>query len=295
MISFLPSFIRAPLAAFLFALNTALGCLSLYPFAFLKLIVPHKGFQDLCTRIMVRIAELWISGNDLNIAFTQKIRWNIEGLEKLSRDKSYLVISNHQSWVDIVILQHVFNRKIPFIRFFLKHQLIYVPLLGWAWWALDFPFMKRHSKKFLELHPEKRNEDFESTKKACAHFKGKNVSVLNFLEGTRFTPAKRAAQNSPYKNLLMPKAGGLAFVLNAMGEQFDSLLDVTIYYPHGPVTFWQLFKGDLKEIFVNVEKTPIPPELLRGDYLENEEYRSKIQLWSKTLWEKKERHLLTYQ
>jgi hypothetical protein len=50
---------------------------------------------------------------------------------------------------------------------------------------------------------------------------------MNFVEGTRFTPAKHAAQQSPYKHLLKPKAGGLALALHVLGDRFDSLLDVT--------------------------------------------------------------------
>lgn len=288
MISFLPAFLKAPIAAFLFAMNTVIACFLIYPFALIKLLIPIKAVQDFCTSAMIHIGEVWISGNDANIAFTQKVDWQIEGVEGLDRKKSYLVVSNHQSWMDIVILQHVFNRKIPFIRFFLKYELIYVPLLGWAWWALDFPFMKRHSKKFLEKHPEKRNEDFESTQKACAVFKGKDVTVLNFLEGTRFTQAKHDNLKSPYKNLLLPKAGGLAFVLNAMGEQFDSLLDVTIYYPAGPVTLWQAFEGKFPSVIVKVKRFVIPPELLKGDYLNNEEYKTAIQTWVQNLWKQKD-------
>ena len=288
MISFLPGFIKAPIAALLFALNTGIACLLIYPFALIKLLLPFKTVRDFCTAAMIHIGEVWISGNDGNIAFTQNVNWQIEGVEALDRKKSYLVVSNHQSWMDIVILQHVFNRKIPFIRFFLKYELIFVPLLGWAWWALDFPFMKRHTKAFLEKHPEKRNEDYESTQKACAVFKGQDVTVLNFLEGTRFTQSKHDSLNSPYENLLLPKAGGLAFVLNAMGEQFDSLLDVTIYYPGKPVTLWEAFEGKLPAVIVKVKRFVIPVELLKGDYLDDAEYRTAIQTWVQNLWKQKD-------
>ena len=61
-------------------------------------------------------------------------------------DGHYLVLANHQSWVDIPVLQRVFNRRIPLLRFFLKRQLFWVPVLGLAWWALDFPFMRRSTR-----------------------------------------------------------------------------------------------------------------------------------------------------
>ncbi len=288
MISFLPAFIKAPIAAALFALNTLLACLFIFPVALVKFLFPNRKVKDACTAIMIRIGEIWISDNNLNMKFTQNIKWDITGVEGLSRDKSYLVFSNHQSWMDIVILQHVFNGKIPFIRFFLKYELIYVPLLGWAWWALDFPFMKRHSKAYLKKYPERRNEDFESTRKACEVFKGKHVTVLNFLEGTRFTPEKHKRLQPPFENLLSPKAGGLAFVLNAMGEQFDSILDVSIYYPKGPVGLWGAFEGKLPEVVVHVNQIPIPHQHLNGNYLEDREYRVAIQAWVQELWKQKD-------
>lgn len=288
MLSFLPAFIKAPLAALLFALNTVIGCLFLYPFALIRLVVRISFVQNFCSRIMVFIAENWISINSLTMKLTQKIEWKIDGLQNLERKKSYLVISNHQSWMDIVILQHVFNRKIPFIRFFLKHELIYVPFLGWAWWALDFPFMKRHSKAYLEKNPNKRNEDFESTQKACAVFKGKNVTVLNFLEGTRITKDKHSLTQSPFENLLLPKAGGLAFVLKAMGEQFDSILDVTIHYPKGPVTLWEAFEGKFPEVVVKIRRIEIPPKFLKGDYLNDPVYKVQLQNWLLEIWKTKD-------
>lgn len=294
MISFLPGFIKAPIAALLFALNTFIACLFIYPVALVKLLFPNRRVKDACTEIMIRIGEVWISGNNLNMKHTQNINWDITGVQGLSRDKSYLVFSNHQSWMDIVILQHVFNRQIPFIRFFLKYELIYVPLLGWAWWALDFPFMKRHSKAYLKKYPESRNEDFESTQKACEVFKGKHVTVLNFLEGTRFTPEKQRRLQPPFENLLSPKAGGVAFVLNAMGEQFNSILDVSIHYPKGPVGLWGAFEGKLPAVVVHVKQISIPPALLRGNYLEDNGYRLQIQAWLMGLWKEKDSRISSF-
>ncbi len=287
----LPASIKAPLAALLFGFNTFFACLLIYPLAFVKFLIPLSRVHHFCTQMMVRIGELWISGNNLNMNLTQNISWKIDGLENLSHEKSYLIVCNHQSWMDIVILQRVFNRKIPFIRFFLKYELIYVPLLGWAWWALDFPFMKRHSRKYLELHPEKRNEDYESTKKACALFKGQSVTLLNFLEGTRFKKTKQLATQSPFENLLTPKVGGLAFVLNSMGEQFESLIDVTLYYPQGAVELWDALKGRLPEVVVHIRQHKIPSNLMNGNYSIDRNYRITLQKWVNEIWKQKDEEL----
>jgi 1-acyl-sn-glycerol-3-phosphate acyltransferase len=288
MLGFLPSFMKGPLSAGLFVLNTILWAILLLPFAFLKALIPIKDFRTLCTRVMVLIGEQWIAWNSANIALTQKVTWDVRGIEDLHLDRSYLVIANHLSWMDIVTLQHVFNRKIPFLRFFLKKELIYVPLLGVAWWALDFPFMKRYSKEYLQKHPEKRGEDLKTTRKACEAFRGSSISVLNFLEGTRFKREKHEKQRSPFKHLLWPKAGGIAFVLEAMGDQFDSLVDVTIYYQGGPVTLWQAFSGKLSRVVVHIRKVAIPPELLEGNYLDDPQFRERMQAWVTDLWQQKD-------
>src|SRR3546814_9530339 len=109
-----------------------------------------------------------------------------------------------------------FNRRIPLLKFFLKQELIKVPLLGLAWWALDFPFRKRFTRAEIEANPSLKGKDLETTRKACEKFKEMPTSVMNFFEGTRFTQAKHDQQQSPYEFLLKPKAGGTAFALSAM-------------------------------------------------------------------------------
>ncbi len=219
-----------------------------------------------------------------------RIRWDVDGLENLKRNEWYMVLSNHQSWVDILVLQRVLYRKIPFLKFFLKKELIWVPLLGLAWWALDFPFMKRYSQAFLKKHPNLKGKDLETTRKACEKFKSIPVSVMNFAEGTRFLSTKHKLQRSPYKNLLRPKAGGMAFVFQAMGEQLHSIVDVTIAYPEGAKSFWQFLCGRVSEIKVSVKSYPLSRELL-GDYFNDSEYRERFHEWLNTLWEEKDRQI----
>ena len=212
-------------------------------------------------------------------------------METLSLKDWYLVVANHQSWVDILVLQKIFNRKIPFLKFFLKKELIYVPVIGICWWALDFPFMKRYSAAFLAKHPELKGKDVETTRKACEKFRYKPVSVMNFLEGTRFTPEKHEKQQAPYAHLLKPKAGGISFVLNAMGEHLHKLLDVTIYYPKGSPSFWDYISGKVQDIRVRVRVLPIEPGWI-GDY-EDPQYRQQFQQWVNQLWLDKDQQLAT--
>ncbi len=287
MFASLPSFLRVPLALLALALNILLHVTFVFLFTLVKLVVPLRAVRQACSRALVAIAESWIGVNNVLFGVFTRMRWQVQGLEGLRRDGNYLVLCNHQSWVDIPVLQKVFNRRIPFLRFFLKQELIWVPLLGLAWWALDFPFMKRYSRQTLLRHPELQGKDREATRRACEKFRHMPVSVMNFAEGTRFTPAKHDAQHSPFRHLLRPKAGGVAFVLDAMGEALHAILDVTIVYPYGPCTIVDLIAGRVREVRVHVRERPIGRELI-GSYDEDAAYRGRVKAWMNTLWSEKD-------
>ncbi|AGI22311.1 acyltransferase [Pseudomonas sp. MT3] len=277
------------IAGVLLLLNTLILIGPMLLIALLKLIVPGQAARDACSRGVMWIAETWAEIDKAVFALMTPTVWDIRGGDNLRGDTSYLVISNHQSWVDIPALVQAFNRKTPYFKFFLKKELIWVPFLGLAFWALDYPFMKRYGKAFLEKHPELKGKDLEITKAACEKFKRMPVTVVNYLEGTRFTPAKQANQQSPYKHLLRPKAGGVAFVLAALGEQLDTLLDVTLVYPKGPRPgFWDLLCGRVPRVIVDIQAREIDPALWQGDYENDPEFRQYVQAWVSRLWEEKD-------
>lgn len=281
-------FLIGSFTGLLFILNTVFWCAVLFVAALLKFIVPLAAWRRAFTRVLMAIGSIWIDGNSLGLRLTQKHEWDVQGLEGLSNEGWYLISSNHRSVMDIVVLQKIFNHRIPFLKFFLKQQLIWVPFLGLAWWALDFPFMKRYSKEQLARNPGLRGKDLETTRKACERFRLAPMSILNFPEGTRFTQEKRLKQNSPYKNLLLPRAGGLAFVLSALGGSLTSFIDVTIVYPEGAPTFWDLLSRGVTRIVVRVKHFPIPADLLQGDYLDDAVYRDRMQAWVRELWSSKD-------
>ncbi len=229
MLSFLPSPLKGALSFMIYLINTILLTIPLILVSLLKFILPFQPVVVILDRILMGIAGLWIYINSVTTDLFCKIDWDIRGLDKLNPKQWYLVLSNHQSWVDILVLQKTLRKKIPMLKFFLKKELIWVPFLGLAWWALDFPFMKRYSKEFLAQNPHLKGKDLESTRKACRKFKHTPVSIMNFVEGTRYTPEK--ATKSAFSHLLTPKAGGIAFVLGSMGQYLNHIIDVTIVYP----------------------------------------------------------------
>jgi len=272
----------------LMAVNVVAWCLVLFTVAIAKFLVPVTAWRRWLSRLMTALAEGWIGCNNAIFRLMRALPLEPSGLEGLSTREWYLVVSNHRSWVDILVLQAVFNRRIPFLKFFLKQQLIWVPFLGLAWWALDFPFMRRYSAAHLAKHPEDRGKDLEATRRACEKFRLIPTSVMNFVEGTRFTPAKHAALRSPYRNLLPPRAGGVSFVLSAMGGMLHSMLDVTIVYAGRTPTYWDLCCGRVGTVCVDVRRRVIEEWLAAGDYSGDPAFRERFQAWLGGVWTEKD-------
>ena len=275
----------------LIALNTLLHCLPLFAVALFKALLPLAAVRRACNPLLTGLAESWIGVNSAMMGAFTRTRFQADMPATLERDGHYLVLANHQSWVDILVLQKVFNRRIPLLRFFLKRQLFWVPLLGLAWWALDFPFMGRYSKREIARNPELGKRDMEATRRACAKFVDIPVSVMNFVEGTRYTPDKHASQASPYRHLLKPKSGGVAFVLDAMGQGLHAIVDVTIAYPGGRPSMMDLMANRVPQVIVQVRQRPIPADLVEGDYQSDRSFRARFQQWMNGVWQDKDTDL----
>ncbi len=270
--------------------NTIFFSLLIFIVAIAKALIPFTIWRKLCNLISNTFAESWIWVNNFTHDILCITRWDIQGVENLEKHEWYLVLANHQSWTDIIVLQRVFNRKIPFLKFFIKKELFWFPILGQAWWALDFPFIKRYTKSELKRKPHLKGKDMEITRKACEKFKTVPISIMNFVEGTRFTQEKHKRQKSPYANLLKPKAGGIAFVLEAMGGKIRRVLDVTIFYPETQKNFWAYLCGNISEIKVRVKSLPVHEDLV-GTYLNDKNFRIRFQTWLNQLWTEKDQSI----
>jgi len=270
--------------------NTIFFSLLIFIVAIAKALIPFTIWRKLCNLISNTFAESWIWVNNFTHDILCITRWDIQGVENLEKHEWYLVLANHQSWTDIIVLQRVFNRKIPFLKFFIKKELFWFPILGQAWWALDFPFIKRYTKSELKRKPHLKGKDMEITRKACEKFKTVPISIMNFVEGTRFTQEKHKRQRSPYANLLRAKAGGIAFVLEAMGGKIRRVLDVTIFYPETQKNFWAYLCGNISEIKVRVKSLPVHEDLV-GTYLNDKNFRIRFQTWLNQLWTEKDQSI----
>lgn len=239
----------------------------------------------------IQITNSWLSVNNWLIDHVlPNTRWDIsidENLQ-LSMQGRYLMTCNHQSWVDTTVNQYFGLTRMPLTRFFTKWELIFIPFVGQAFKILGFPMMKRHSKAQIEKKPALKDRDMEEARKACQQLLTQPFTLLNYLEGTRFTQEKHDQQQSPYQHLLKPKAGGLALALNILGDQIDALVDMTIVYPDGVPGYSEFWLGEVPRIAVNLRKIHIPDWILGGNYEDDAEYRERFQQWVHELWLEKD-------
>lgn len=279
------------LAVFMLIMTTTLCSIPVLIMGLLKLF-PNQAWKVLCTKGVDLIASYWCSANNRYLDKTNPIQWEISGTTELNPKNWYLVIANHQSWLDIVVLQRLFNRKIPVLKFFIKDQLKWIPLLGFSWWAMGCPFMKRYSPSYLAKYPHKKGKDLEATKKALRLFKQTPATIMNFIEGTRYSAEKKQEQNSPYQHLLKPRAGGISFVISSMHQQITHLLDVTIIYPPEKSSLWHFLCRRVDAIKIHVRQLQIPAKFLNTSLPENDKMKADFHLWINQQWSEKD-HLIS--
>ena len=244
-------------------------------------------------KAVIDVTNYWINSNNAMIDNILPDKdWRISLPDDIHTKGKYLLVSNHQSWVDTSIVQYISEKRLPLTRFFTKFELIYIPVIGQAFYFLDFPMMRRHSKEAIAKNPALKGKDIEEAKRACALLKDKPFTLLNYLEGTRFTTVKRDKQQSPYTHLLKPRAGGLSLAISALGEDIDGILDMTIVYPDGVPTYGDLWKGNIKRLGVDVRHIKMPDDLFasvqNGGYETDEAIKAEMFDWVEQVWQQKD-------
>lgn len=289
MFSFIPSILLFPIHLVLQIFNLGFWTLLIIALGLVKLILPFKPVSDLLNPAMHQfmfcfgVTSVWL------IKLTNRVEWDYNVSGQLSNNNWYLMMSNHLSWLDIILLIDFSSGRIPPPKFFLKKELIWLPFVGLGAWALDMPFMQRYSREFVKKNPHLKGKDIETTQKSCEKFKHCPTTVINFVEGSRFTDDKHAARNSPFENLLPPKAGGVAFTLAAMGKLFTNVLDVTILYPDNTESpMMDMLGGKLNKVVIRVDVLPVSSQNV-GDYFNDERFKVRFQSWLNDVWESKDK------
>lgn len=284
----MPGVIRGVLTFILYLAFTIPLFMLFLLFGLLKVVIPVKAVRSGLTRMLDTLASTcWVFCVNMTHRVLSGARFHVHGMADVRINRWCLLLSNHQSWVDVLVILRVFYGKLPPYKFFIKKELLWVPMLGFCFWVLDFPIMGRYSKKEIEKKPHLRGMDMDAARKACGKFKTYPVTIMNFVEGTRFTPAKQQAQESPYRHLLKPRAGGTALVLYATGELLEQILDVTIVYPGKTPGLWDYFCGRCDDVIVDIRRLPVAPGLV-GDYFQDPDYRERFRTWLNDIWAEKD-------
>ncbi len=281
--------VKGVIAFICVVINTLFWCVFLLTIAILKFI-PLEQWKRLCTKLIINIGECWIFCNGIWIKLLHNPKWNVEGFESLDKSNWYLSVANHQSWADIFVLQAITNRKIPMLKFFMKHILIWVPVIGLAWWALDMPFLKRFTKEEIEKNPELRGKDIKAMEESFGRYSRYPVSIFSFAEGTRFNEEKKIDQGSKFNNLLDPKSGGIGLTLTTM-PYIKLLLDFTIFYEGSRRSFWDFLCGRMSKVTVKVKEIEIPQDLLGKNYEEDSHFRLELKSWIENIWSEKDKYI----
>ncbi|MBU3843488.1 MAG: 1-acyl-sn-glycerol-3-phosphate acyltransferase [Candidatus Anaerobiospirillum pullicola] len=295
MLSFLPAPLLFLLNFTLISVVTVVLAIPVFTLALVRLLLPFKVVLALVDKVNQAVFYLWVSNNSFLMWLTNRIKWDIQGADIKKIQGSCFIISNHVTWTDIVMLGHIYRGKIPITKFFLKHSLIYIPILGQACYSLGMPFLRRYSRNELLKNPQLKMKDINATRKACLNLLEHPSSLVNFVEGTRYTPQKAAAQKSPYRHLMPPKAASLAIALGLIGEHIDCMLNTTLIYPgkHEGSIFMQMLCGRLKHVIARVEvidKETIAKHMV-GDYLYDKQFKHAFTMYLRDMWQRKDEQI----
>ena len=166
--------------------------------------------------------------------------FKIEGEEKISRNQSYVIISNHQSILDILLLDNISGDY----RWISKAENFRVPILGLSMRMANYISIERGNK-------ESAVRMFDEARRSLE----RNISIMMFPEGTRsktdaLLPFKTGAFQLAMrtdKPILPVVVDGTGAVLPKHGYTFSSghKLRVRIIDPVFPGAFGT---GDAEEL-----------------------------------------------
>ncbi|MCY3971384.1 MAG: acetyltransferase [Acidobacteria bacterium] len=253
----------------------------------LLLLLPAKAVprtRPWFGRVSNRIYRAAVRVDNVLLRRISGASWNVEELT-LDCARPHIVLSNHRSWADILIVQSVVATRGPIVKFLCKRELLYVPIFGLIILAFDFPVLRRRSRGGSDP-THRRGDDRRRVTAASAALLDSPAAILSFAEGTRFTEARREALGGPYEHLLPPRAGGLAAMIEALASGEGAIIDLTLAYPRA-ASFWEFLGGAAGPVNVRWETIPIadvPPERAQ-EWLNDRWHRKDALLRSKIFME----------
>ncbi len=133
--------------------------------------------------------------------------------------------------------------------------------------------------------PEKKGKDLETTRKTCAKFRANPVGIFNLPKALGLRRANMPSRSRRFATLLKPKAGGIAFVLDAMGEQLKSLVNVTIHYPGGRPGYGTCSAARCRTWWCSLKRCRFQPSSSAGIMSRMRSIGWRSRGWINQLWE----------
>ena len=252
-------------------LTVSIVVIIFYP---LHLLLPNFLRRLVYKHFLLNVIVVWSDFNYCILRLSTFGCWDMPPRPPRNMDKSFLILSNHQSWFDIVVITLLTRHRLPSFLFFMKHDLLWnLPLAGVMCWMLGFPMIKRPSRESMRKKPDLRDSIKRYTQEVCRRIKqsGKRAIII-FPEGTR----RRGATL---------KSAGCSTMINELGEDLGGVIDMTLHYSIKKPTFWALVCGKAK---ITVRYDIIEADAgLFGDYHNDVEYKVRFQKWLSGLWESK--------
>ena len=288
MLSFLPGWLLCPLLLLFATSYTAAISLTIFIVSCVRYtLLWSPGAASALIRVNNRLMGWWLYGNHLTLRLFTRAEVHVTGEIGEDESASQIIVSNHISWLDTLVIGEITRNRLPVPKFFLKHSLLYVSFVGIACWGLGMPFMRRYPPAYLLRHPELRNRDIETTRKICETFRDIPTTFVKFPEGTRFTEEKREKGGAPYRNLLTPKPGSLALAIGSLNT-FSRIISVTLYYPDNKESpFKDMLFGRLGRIYISLREIPITDDL-KGDYTGDKQFKHSFQIRLRESWQEKD-------
>lgn len=283
--------IRAVLTLAFVILNLSFWILPLTVLMLAKWLLPFPGVRSAIYRVMARIYQIAVGWDSWVLFRVMGINITLTGDEMTFPGQFYLAMANHQSWSDILILQHLFNRNAPILKFLVKRELIYLPIVGLICWAYDFPFLHRRGSQQMPPVAGPGDDDARNLSKALTLFLRSSATIMNFAEGTRYTTEKAEKQRSPYRHLLKPRAGGLATILEILGDRLAAVLDITIVYDTGRPHFWHFLAGRISNVRVHVRTIAAREIFAETGSPADADHAKKVAGWINQQWASKDRRI----
>lgn len=272
-------------------LNLTFWMVPLLILASLKLMIPVRGVKDALYGMMLRIYMFAVRVDDFLFKKVLGIRFEVNGLERLESEKNYLVIANHRSWADILVLQSLLIGVAPIIKFIVKREILFVPLVGLICWAYEYPLVKRSSMKSPRRLNDRGQMDLDVINRRLGNLGRHPTTIINFVEGTRFNLLKSKKTESSYRHLLKPRAGGLTYILNTFGSRIDYVLDFTIAYHTREPVFWNFLGGTCPKVNVDVQVIPMQEMLAIISSGKNAPEYPEVAAWLTGFWEGKDQKM----